>query len=268
MKTFLIPCLSIGCCLLCLSGPVPGAPDTELTPTPANPGAIRQELEHLRKEFERKRGETLRPLAGQYVAQLEALQKELVERDRAAEGAVAEALAAAKETYARLDQPELRHALTDATWIWRSNEDSIGVVATFRPDGTVEHVGLRGQWRVSGPNEITIATDGDGDYVLRFVPSLRTFEGNRKDISGTAVQSPVDTLCGNVWTLRDDKLEFRRDGQLVQLGRGWEGLDWRLSRDGGEVTVRFKNGNGGTFQFENGGMTHFDGSPFRRSPRE
>ncbi len=83
---------------------------------------------------------------------------------------------------------------------------------------------------------------------------------------GRVLPSPVETLCSRVWTLRDDTLEFRRNGRLIQRGAGWEGKDWNLSDDGKKVTITFTNGNGGTFQFENGTMTHFDGTPFRSTP--
>ena len=80
--------------------------------------------------------------------------------------------------------------------------------------------------------------------------------------------SAAETLCANIWTLRRDKLEFQRDGKLIQRGAGWVGKDWKLSDDGTQVTIKFTNGNGGTFKIENGAMTHFDGTPFQKTPRQ
>src|SRR6266481_3051423 len=49
-----------------------------------------------------------------------------------------------------------REALLAHRWLWRSDEDANGVATTFQPDGTVEHSGMRGTWRVTGPCEVTI----------------------------------------------------------------------------------------------------------------
>lgn len=260
MKSLLIPCLSISCGLLFLSIPSFGAPEVE----PTNSGKWERSV----RDFNRTQPEAAREFMARRIAKLEALQKELTQQNRETEAALAKTLASAREVYAQLDQPKLRLALTNATWIWRSNRDANAVITVFRADGTTGHIAMQGRWRISGPNEVTISTEGDGDYILKFKPSLKSFVGDRDEILGTAVELPTDTLCANVWTLRDDKLEFHRDGRLVQLGHGWEGQDWSFSKDESEVTIRFTNGNGGTFKFENGALTHFDGSPFQRSPRE
>ena len=183
---------------------------------------------------------------------------------------------AAHQTYWQDAQGELRRMLLSETWIWRSNDDANGVVVTFHADGIAEHLGLHGRWRISGPGEVTIDADGDGQYLLRFDDALRTFEGNRGGIFGVAMHSPifdaaraaaVARLCSSLWSLRDDQLEFRRDGKLIQRGAGGEGRDWHISENGSHVSVSFKDGNGGTFKFENGTLTHFDGAPFERIPR-
>jgi hypothetical protein len=187
---------------------------------------------------------------------------------RATEAEIANAVKGAKEAYSRENQSELRRTILGRGWIWRSNEDGNGVVAVFHGDGVVEHIGMRGTWVITGPDEVTITTAGDGLYVLHFDTSWRTFECDRQEVTGTALPSAAETLCANLWSLRGDKLEFRRDGSLIQRGEGWEGKDWRLSEDGTQVTITFTNGKGGSFKFQNGRMTHFDGSPFQRIPRE
>jgi len=264
MKSLLISCLSISCGLMSLSISSLGAPEVE----PSNPAGGREKWDHLVRAFNQTQPEATRDFMARRIAKLEALQTELSQQNRETEAALAKTLASAREVYARLDQPNLRRALINSTWIWRSNRDTNAVVTVFHADGTTAHIAMQGRWRISGPNEVTISTEGDGDYILKFKPSLKGFEGDRDGILGNAVQMPIDTLCANVWTLRDDKLEFHRDGRFVQLGHGWEGQDWRFSKDESEVTIRFTNGNGGTFKFEDGVLTHFDGAPFERSRRE
>jgi len=267
MKTVLIICLSACSWFASFPSAVADELVSQISQA-ALPGSVHEEVERLRQEFDRRRAKALRPVVGRYVAQLEELQRSVADQDRAAEAEIAAALKAAKEAFSQVDQPDLRRVLLERNWIWRSNFDRNGVVVVFHADGTVEHLGLHGNWQVTAPNEIKISTDGDGDYILHFNASLRAFEGNRDQISGTALPSAVETLCANIWSLRGDKLQFRRDGRLFQLGEGWEGRDWRLSDDGTQVTIRFTNGNGGTFKFENGTMTHFDGTPFQSAPKE
>jgi hypothetical protein len=257
-----------------MSWPIHGAGDEAPADIrTAAPGAIHDELERLRHEFEHRREKALGPLTERYLSRLEELQQNVSPQDRASAAEVADALKSARETYWQEAQAELRRMLLSATWIWRSNDDANGVVVTFHADGIAQHLGLYGKWRISGPGEVTIDTDGDGQYILRFDDSLRSFEGNRGGIFGVAMHSPffdaareaaVDTLCSNLWSLRDDKLEFRRDGRLIQRGAGWEGRDWHMAEDGSHVSISFKNGNGGTFKFADATLTHFDGTPFQR----
>jgi hypothetical protein len=167
-------------------------------PAPSEPqavthGSVHEEIERLRHDFDRQRAKALRPVLGHYIAQLEALQKSLLERNRAAEGEIADALKAARDDFGQDDQPELRQAILGGGWIWRSDDDHNGVVAVFHADGSVEHIAMRGTWQITGPNEVTIATDGDGQYVLHFDASLRAFEGDQGGISGAALPSTAET---------------------------------------------------------------------------
>ena len=70
-------------------------------------------------------------------------------------------------------------------WLWRSHDDPQGVQMTFRCDHTVEHIGMQGTWRVSGPSEVTITTREKARYVLRFNTSLSAYEADRDEISGS-----------------------------------------------------------------------------------
>jgi hypothetical protein len=274
MKTPLVLCLfAIGWMGLPFRG---GGDDASGGIQAAASSTVHDELERLRHDFERRREKALGPLTERYISRLEELQQDTSSQDPSAAAQVADTLKSVRETYWQEAQAELRRMLLSATWIWRSNDDANGVVVTFHADGIAEHLGLHGRWRISGPCQVTIDTDSDGQYLLRFDDSLRTFKGNRGGIFGVALHSPffdaakedaVDTLCSNLWSLRDDKLEFRRDGRLIQRGAGWEGRDWHMAEDGSHVSVSFKNGNGGTFKFENGALTHFDGTPFQRAPR-
>ena len=146
------------------------------------------ELDRLQQEFERRRAEALRPVAAWYREQLETLRKKLSAETPGSEARVAEALKAAREAFWQQDQPELKQALLRSTWLWRSDIDPHGVPVTFRCDGTVEHIGMRGTWRVSGPSEVTITTqDSDRRFVLHFNTSLSAYEADHRDVSGIRI---------------------------------------------------------------------------------
>lgn len=142
------------------------------------------ELERLQQDYARKRAEALRPVAAWYREQLEVLQKQLLTDSPGSEAEVAEVLRTAKEKFWQEDQPELSPALVGGPWLWRSNDDPHGVTVTFRADATVEHIGMRGTWRVSGPSEVTINTEEGERYVLRFNTSLSAYEADHRNVSG------------------------------------------------------------------------------------
>jgi hypothetical protein len=147
------------------------------------------ELARLQQEFDRRRAEALRPVVTWYRAQLEALQRTLSEQPPAAKTAITQALAAARETFWADDQPELKQALTTAPWLWRSSDDTEGVATTFRADGSVDHVGMHGTWRITGPCEVTIRTNDGEQFVLRFNASLTAYEADRSNVSGHRIAS-------------------------------------------------------------------------------
>ena len=169
------------------------------------------EIVRLQQEFERRRAEALRPVAAWYREQLETLQKKLFTEEPGSEAKVAEVLKAAKEAFWQEDQPELKQALLRNTWLWRSDYDPHGVPVTFRCDGTVEHIGMHGTWRVSGPSEVTITTqDSDrGRYILRFNTSLSAYEADLHNVSGIRMPGvhcdSVKEVDGNEPSAKHDK---------------------------------------------------------------
>lgn len=184
MKIFvLIICLSASMAGLALSDSgvqtAPTAPADQPSP----------EFARLQQEFAKRRAEALRPAVTWYRAQLEALQRKLRDEPAATQAALAQALAAARETFWQDDQPELRQALLAAPWLWRSDDDAEGVATTFFADGTVRHIGMRGTWRITGPCEVTISTEEKEQFVLRFNASLSAYEANRHNVSGHRIAS-------------------------------------------------------------------------------
>jgi hypothetical protein len=181
VKMFLlVTCLSAFTTRLAFAEPAIGI-GTATTDQPPS------ELARLQQEFDRRRAEALRPVASWYRAQLEALQRTLSDQPPVTQTAIAKALAAARETFWQDDQPELKKALLAASWLWRSSDDAEGVATTFRADGSVEHVGMHGTWRITGPCEVTIQTDAHEQFVLRFNASLSAYEADRSNVSGHRV---------------------------------------------------------------------------------
>jgi len=189
MKTKLTTIITVAYGLTAITSAVakePWRPVGEPESPPAIIATIRPqpEIERLQQEFERRRAEALRPVAAWYREQLEKLQKKLLSEAPGSEAKVAEALRAAREAFWQQDQPELKQALLRSTWLWRSDDDPRGVPVTFRCDGTVEHIGMRGTWRVSGPSEVTITTQDSERYILRFNTSLNAYEADHHNVSG------------------------------------------------------------------------------------
>lgn len=182
MKALLIiTCISASLAMLALCEP-DTSPATGTVPHPLD------ELTRLQEEFDRRRAAALRPVTSWYRARLEALQN--TEHSPEATEAIAKALAAARETFWQDDQPELRQTLLAQPWLWRSSDDAEGVATTFNSDGSVGHIGMRGTWRISGPSEVTIHTEANEQFVLRFNASLSAYEADRSNVSGHRI-APV-----------------------------------------------------------------------------
>jgi hypothetical protein len=133
-------------------------------------------LEQLQAEYERRRADALRPVTAWYRAQLEILGHQLEEeRTKVA------------ETFWQDDQPELKQTLLSPGWIWRSAEDAEGVALTFLNDGSVQHAGLHGTWKITGPSEVTVQPNDDDRFILRFNSSLKSFTGDRRGVTGERI---------------------------------------------------------------------------------
>jgi len=176
MKTILL--------ITCLSASLAALASSELIVSPATPATPKPltELTRLQKEFDQRRSTAIRPVMAWYRAQLEALQR--TEQSAEAQQAITKALKAAREAFWQNDQPELWQALVAQPWIWRSSEDAEGVTTSFKPDGSVVHIGMRGIWRITGPCEVTVTNEADEQFILRFNASLSAYEANRKNVSG------------------------------------------------------------------------------------
>ena len=172
--------------ITCLSALIAAPLFSDCEPAPAAITTIQPppEIERLQQEFDRRRAEALRPVAAWYREQLETLQKRLFTEAPGSEAKVAEILKAAKEAFWQEDQPELKQALLRSTWLWRSDYDPHGVPMTFRDESAVEHIGMRGTWRISGPSEVTITTEDGDRYLLRFNTSLSAYEADHHNVSG------------------------------------------------------------------------------------
>ena len=145
------------------------------------------ELVRIQREFSRRRAIALRPLDRWYRDELQALRQTRSGQSPAIQAELVKALASAREMFWQDDQPELTDGLLAASWLWRSDDDADGVAVNFHADGTVEHIGMRGTWRITGPCEVTIRTDDREQFVLRFNASLSAYDGDRRGVSGSII---------------------------------------------------------------------------------
>ena len=181
MKLFLL--------ITCLSAFIINTAFSEPGARTALPLDPHSELARLQQEFDRRRADALRPVGCWYRAELEALQQSASEQSPEIQNEITKALALARETFWQDDQPELRQALLATSWLWRSADDAEGVATKFHSDGTVDHMGMHGTWRITGPCEITIRADEQEQFVLRFNASLSAYEGDRRNVSGCRISS-------------------------------------------------------------------------------
>ena len=78
----------------------------------------------------------------------------------------------------------LARALVRSTWTWRSDEQPEPVDTHFMGNGTVHHVGMRGVWRQTGADSVSIETS-DGDRLeLTFDKARTSFRGDRLGVHG------------------------------------------------------------------------------------
>jgi len=144
----------------------------------APPSKEPEELDRLRKTYQQKRTDALKPVMTWYENQLESLQKKMTQKgDLNGALSVRQELDAMKENALQESGEELKKALLVTPWSWTDKPNDKGVQVTFKNDGSVSHVGMRGTWKITGPREVTI-TDSNGTtkYVLRFDPKLSGYE--------------------------------------------------------------------------------------------
>jgi hypothetical protein len=150
-------------------------------------------FDRIQRAYQHRRAEKLREVDSWHRSQLEALSESLPSTSPAAKALVTDALKSAREEYWQDDQPELRDALLATAWLWCSEDDQTGVTVTFQASGSVEHPGMHGAWRITGPSEVTIHTDEDETFILRFNASLSRYEAQYRNVSGHRLARPRGT---------------------------------------------------------------------------
>lgn len=137
-----------------------------------------EELDRLRKTYQQKRADALKPVLTWYENQLESLQRKMTQKgDLNSALSVRQELDAMKEHALQESGEELKRVLLASPWSWTDKSNDKGVQVAFKDDGSVSHIGMRGTWKITGPREVTI-TDSNGTtkYVLRFDPKLTGYE--------------------------------------------------------------------------------------------
>lgn len=160
-------------------GSVPGA-----EPPPESP-----EFGAVRREFEKRTGDALRPVYSWYEGELERLERSFTTR-----GNLDGALYARQERerfkseQAQTTPGALKVALDDSRWKYNGDENTQLV---FKKDGNVEcapwaRVGWAHRWQASGPKTVTCtvlrpAPWTGKQWTLTFSPDLKSFEGTAVD---------------------------------------------------------------------------------------
>ena len=143
----------------------------------APPSKEPEELDRLRKTYQQKRADALEPVVTWYENQLETLQKKLTRKgDLDAALVVRQELDAMKENALQESGAELKKALLATSWSWTDKPDDKGIQMTFKENGDVSHIGMRGKWKITGPREATIVDSTGIKIVLRFDEKLTAYE--------------------------------------------------------------------------------------------
>lgn len=165
----------------------------------AEPTSDNPELIALRREFEKRTSDALRPVFTWYEGELGRL-----ERSATTRGNLDAALAVRQERERfKADQAQstpsaLKAALDDTRWQF-NGDDNIQIV--FKKDGLIEctswsRAGWSHRWQVSGTNTVTYVVVR-GPYAigkqgtLIFTPDLKSFQGNAPDGGKIAPSTPV-----------------------------------------------------------------------------
>ncbi len=121
-----------------------------------------------------------------HLADLDALQKRIT-----ISGDIDQALLvkAEKERFiAEMTAVPLKTALLESKWTWVAARGERNVVMTFHEDGTVNHRGMSGTWKITGPRDVKITTNGTA-LLLQFDQSLRNYKrlGGDEELHGSRV---------------------------------------------------------------------------------
>ncbi len=155
----------------------------------AEPATEPAELSALRRDFEKRKSEAVRPVFSWYDAELSRLERSFTVR-----GNLDAALAIRKEReYSRSDQAAISPAafkalLDDTRWRWNG---SVPQDITFKRDGFLEceewaRQGFTLKWQVTGTNSVTYTivkgpTAVGKEVVLTFAKDLNSFTGTNND---------------------------------------------------------------------------------------
>jgi hypothetical protein len=140
------------------------------------------EIELLKAMYTKKRADALKPVASWYQAQLESMQKKYTQKGNL-DGALGIQAEIKRFQEGSVDENDglLKRALLRHTWSWSDSPTEKGIEMTFKDDPTVAHVGMHGNWKITGNREVTIIDSGNTKTVLRFdenVTEYRQVGGN------------------------------------------------------------------------------------------
>lgn len=127
------------------------------------------DLAKLRASFEKRRADTLKSTASWYETQLQKLQAKYKEKDNViAIERVDNELKLLRANMVHENAAGFRAAILASPWSWSSDPAVSGVKMTFREAPYVSHIGMGGDWKVTGPRQVTIAIPGEPNIVLEF----------------------------------------------------------------------------------------------------
>ena len=152
------------------------------------------EITALRREFERRKADALRPVTTWYEGELSRLERSLTVRGNLdAALATRTERAAARSVLAQVSPPAFKAALDDSVWKWNG---AAPTEITFRRDGVLEcadwgRVGYHIKWQVTAPLVVTYSilkgpANVGQDVKLIFTPDLTSYQGTNAD--GTPIK--------------------------------------------------------------------------------
>ena len=85
------------------------------------------------------------------------------------------------------DEEPLKKALLESKWSWIALNGEGGVVMTFHEDGTVNHRGMGGTWKITGPRDVKIIYTDGNSILLHFDETLDSYKrlGSKDQLHGS-----------------------------------------------------------------------------------